>query len=137
SWGGSYSYTEVANDYASIHFRGQSFKWYGTVPSGKTGAIVKIEIRHKSAPNFVGTWQTSAWSSWTTLENNFQMPSNISAGLVYEITFESGTLLPETVYEIKITNLDGNYCSIDSVEGYWSGSLTNYNEDSHRIGLSA
>lgn len=125
SWGSSYSFTEVANDYAILHFRGQSFKWYATIPDDKTGAEVSIEIRHK---------QTSgAWTSWTTLESSLTLPNDISAESVYEITYESGTLLAETVYQIRITNLDGNFCSIDSFEGYWSASMSNYNNDSSRI----
>lgn len=143
SWGSSYSYTEVANDYLTVHFKGQSFRWYASIPPDKTGATVKIEIRHKSAPRadarsgFPGhiKWQTAAWSAWSTLENSYVLPNDISAELVYEISFESGILSVNTVYEIRITNLDGNYCSVDSFEGYWSGSLTKYNEDSHRIGL--
>lgn len=144
SWGGNYSYTEIANDYAVVHFRGQSFKWYATIPSTEIGAEVKIEIRHKTEPRMVAvgtpggglTWATDSWSSWSTLENNYPLPNNISAEVVYEITYESGTLLADTVYEIRITNLDGGFCSIDSFEGYWSGSLNSYNEDSHRINIS-
>ncbi len=144
SWGGSYSYTTEANDFAIVHFRGESFKWYATVPPSSTGAEVRIEIRHKDIPRVTtGTpgnpahWETEAWTSWTTLEDNYPLPNNISSELVYEITYESGTLLSDTVYEIKITNLDGGYCSIDSIEGYWSGSMTTYNEDTKRINISA
>lgn len=144
SWGGSYSYTTEANDWAAVHFRGQSFKWYATIPATATPAEVRIEIRHKEIPRVIaGTpgnpahWDVERWSSWTTLESNYQLPNNISSELVYEITYESGDLLENTVYEIKITNLDGGYCSIDSIEGYWSGSMTSYNEDSKRLNISA
>lgn len=125
SWGSSYSFSEVANDYAILHFRGQSFKWYATIPANKTGATVKIERRNKNS--------SGVWTSWTTLENSYVLSNNISAELVYEITYESGSLLAETVYEIRITNLDGNYASIDSFEGYWSASMSSYNDDSSRM----
>lgn len=127
SWGGSYSYNEVAGDYAVIHFRGQSFKWYATVPSGKTGANVQVQIRSKSG--------SGSWSSYTTL-STFTLPNNISNELVFQIPYESGTLVADTSYEIKITNQDGNFCSIDSIEGYWSASMVEYNEDSSRIFIS-
>ena len=138
SYGGSYSYSETTNDYAIIHFRGQSFKWYATVPSGKTGATVKIEYRKKTSGfSYSGGFvAANAWESWNTLENSYALPSDIHAEKVYEITYESGTLAEDTIYEIKITNLDGNYCSIDSIEGYWSASFTMYNEDSTRLRLS-
>lgn len=124
SWGSAYSYTTVANDYAVLRFRGQSFRWYATIPSDETGANVKIEIRNKNS--------SGTWTGWTTLEASYALPNDISSEIVYEITYESGTLLAETIYEIKITNLDGGYCAIDSFEGYWSASMTTYNDDSSR-----
>jgi hypothetical protein len=138
SFGGSYSYTETANDWVTAHFRGQSFQWYATVPSDKTGATVKIEYRHKANgwARWAGRLRNDYWSGWTTLENSYKIPDNISGEKVYEITYDSGTLVPNTVYEIRITNLDGNYCSVDSIEGYWSASFTMYNEDSTRINVS-
>jgi hypothetical protein len=128
SWGGSYAYNEVAGDTAVVHFRGRSFKWYATVPATKTGANVTLQIRFK-----VGDGDT--WSSYSAL-STFTLPNNISAEPVYEITYESGTLDADTTYEIKITNNDGNYCSIDSFEGYWEGSMTAYNEDNSRVFIS-
>lgn len=125
SWGASYSYTEEANDYAILHFRGQSFKWYATIPADKTGATVKIEIRNKNS--------SGTWTSWSTLENSYALPNDIFADPVYEITYESGTLVANTIYQIRITNLDGGFCSIDSFEGYWSASMSNYNNDSSRV----
>lgn len=128
SFGSSYAYTDIENDYVTIHFRGQSFVWYATVPQGKTGATVKIEIRNKN--------NTGTWTSYTTLENSFLLPTDIVATAVYEISYEGGYLLADTVYEIKITNLDGGYCSIDSIGGYWSASMSKYNEDSKRINVA-
>lgn len=128
SWGAQYSFTEVADDYATLHFRGQSLKWYATIPDDKTGATVKIEIRNKDS--------NGDWTSWTTLENSYALPNGIFATVVYEITYESGYLLADTVYELRITNLDGGFCSIDSFEGYWSGSMTTYNDDSSRLFIS-
>lgn len=140
SWNSTYSYTEIANDWATVHFRGQSFKWYATIPENKTGATVRVEIRHKlpigRKPFPPYAWITDVWTPWVTLENSLQLPSAVAAELVYEITYESGILEAERVYEIRITNLDGNYCSIDAFEGYWSGSMTTYNEDNHRIVLN-
>jgi hypothetical protein len=124
SWGASYSWTSTEGDYASIHFRGQSFRWFATVPADKVGATVRIDIRSKT--------DSSSWSGWTTLENNFVLPNDISSTLVYEITYESGILAPDITYEIKIVNLDGSFCSIDSIEGFWSGSMNSFNEDSRR-----
>jgi hypothetical protein len=129
SWGGSYSYTTVQNDYAILHFRGQSLKWYATIPTGETGATVKIEIRNKNA--------SGTWTAYSTLETGLILPNNIASEVVYEITYESGILAANTVYQLKITNLNGGYCSIDSFEGYWSASMTQYNEDNHRINVSA
>lgn len=127
SWGSSYSHTTIDGDYAIVHFRGQSFKWYATVPSTKVGATCKVEIRSKT---------TGTWSSWSTLENALVLPSGVASSVVYEITYESGYLQEDTTYEIKITNLDGGFASIDSFEGYWSASMNSYNEDSKRITLA-
>lgn len=123
SWGASYSYTTVEDDYARIHFRGQSFRWYATVPEGETGATALLEIRSKT---------TGSWSSWTTLDT-ITLPSDIHSEVVYEIPYESGYFAADTVYEIKITNTDGGFLSIDSIEGFWSSSMVEYNEDSSRI----
>lgn len=125
SWGASYSFTTVQDDYLVVRFRGQSFRWYATIPDDETGAEVKIEIRNKNS--------SGTWTSWTTLENNYPLPNDISSEVVYEITYESGDLLADTVYEIRITNQDGGFCSVDSFEGYWSASMSNYNNDSSRV----
>jgi hypothetical protein len=127
SWGGSYSFTRITNDTATIHFRGESFKWYATVPANETGATTRIEIRSRL--------DGSGWTGWSTLNAGLVLPSNINSEVVYEITYESGYLVGSTVYEIKLTNL-GGYCSIDSIEGFWVGSYTDYNEDSRRLSLS-
>lgn len=164
SWGGSYSYTEKDGDYFTVHFRGESLKWYATIPEGKTGAHVKIELRKKAkvdrrgpikkldniwrppseVPNLPdgsqpGTWPDYGGSSddgWRTLAQDFKLPDGpISNQVVYEIPYNGG-LESETVYEFKVTLLDNGYCSVDSIEGYWSASFTEYNEDSSRIILS-
>lgn len=127
SWGGSYSFSKITGDTATVNFRGQSFKWYATIPEGETGANVTVAIRNK---NGAGTW--TSFSNLTT----FTLPDDTHNEVVYQITYESGFLQPDTVYEIRITNNDGNFCGIDSFEGYWSASMTEYNEDSLRIGVS-
>jgi hypothetical protein len=127
SSGGSYSYTTVTGDSTTIHFRGESFRWYATVPEGQTPGSARIDIREKDS--------SGNWSSYSTLVSSITLPSAIHAEKVWEITYESGILQPDIVYEIRITNL-GGFISIDSVEGYWSGSLTEYNEDSIRINVS-
>lgn len=136
SHGGGFAWTDTEDDYCTVHFRGQSFKWYATIPESKTGAQVSIEIREKSP----GTWThgvaESFWSSWTTLEASYQLPNSIHGEVVYEIGYNSGILNADTVYEIRITNLDGGFCSVDSFEGYWEGSFTMYNEDATRIKVS-
>jgi hypothetical protein len=124
SWGASYSYTRVTGDTAIVHFKGQSFVWYATVPTDETGATVQIEIR--SRPD------GGAWTGWSTLNAGLALASGINSENVFEITYESGYFQPDTVYEIKLTNL-GGYCSVDSFEGFWEGSFTDYNEDSKRI----
>lgn len=124
SWGSSYSYSTISGDTATVTFRGESFKWYATIPEDETGAVVDIEIRSKTG---------TTWGAWSTLENNYQLPNNINSSIVYEITYESHVLNPETSYQIRITNVDGGYASIDSFEGYWSGAFNTYNEDSSRI----
>lgn len=126
SWGGSYSYSTVTGDYAIIHFRGQTFKWYATVPSTETAGAVSIEIRRMESDN--------TWSAWSVLQANFQLPDDISNEAVYHIPYESGLLEYEVTYEIRITNL-GGFVSIDSIEGYWTGSFVDYNEDSDRISV--
>ena len=138
SYGGSYSYVETAGATAVVHFRGESFKWYSTVPQGKTGATAKVEIRNKINGDRKGPANVTAvmWSDWTTLEDSLQLPSNIANEVVYEIKYEDHYLEPETVYEIRITSLDDGFCGIDCFEGYWSASYVDYNEDSSRITLS-
>lgn len=127
SWGGSYSYTQVAGDTAIVHFRGQSFKWYATVPDNKTGAVVDLDIRYID--------NNGVWTSWSNLDT-VTLQSGISSEPVFHISYESGILQPETIYQIRLTNTDGGYCSIDSIEGYWSASMVEYNEDSLRINVS-
>lgn len=127
SYGGSYSYTTHANDYATVHFKGSSFRWYASIPDDETGANVTVSIRHKDT--------NGLWTSYADL-STFTLPDNISAEIVYEITYESGLLDADTIYEIKITNNDGGFCSIDSIEGFWAASLSHYNEDSSRIFVS-
>lgn len=142
SWGGSYSYTEGEGDNFFVHFRGESFRWYATIPSTKTGARVKIEYRGKiNTTNYTrrrGPTGLSAnfWSGWVTLEEDFQLPSGVTNEVVYELPYGNDILNANTVYEIKVTLLDDGYCSLDSIEGYWSASFTEYNEDSTRISLS-
>jgi hypothetical protein len=164
SWGGTYSYSEYQNDYFVVSFRGESLKWYATIPSDKTGSRVKIEIRHRlnseynrsssSVDQLVEDIQWALdhseplppieivdgnplfWSDWTVLEADYQLPNNVSSSVVYEIPYNAGILESETSYQIKVTLLTDGYCSIDSFEGYWSASFTEYNEDSSRIVLS-
>jgi hypothetical protein len=125
SYGGSYSYSEVAGDKAVLRFRGCSVKWLATVPSGKTSATVKIELRSKDT--------SGNWSSWSTLDGSFNLPVNISGQKVWEITYESGILDENTVYELRLTNLNGGYLSIDGFAGYWQSSFSMYNEDDPRF----
>lgn len=125
SWGTSYSFSEVAGDTAIIEFRGESFKWYATVPEGETGADVTLAIRSKTA---------STWSSWSTL-TTFQLPSGIHSEVVYEIPYKT-ILQGSTSYQIRITNNDGNFCGIDSFEGYWEASMVEYNEDTLRLTIN-
>lgn len=124
SFGGSYSYTTVTNDYAVLRFRGSSVKWIASIPSGVTAANVKIELRSMD--------NSGNWSSWSTLENSLTLPTNIRGEKVWEITEESGTLTVDTTYQLRITNLNGGYVSIDSFAGFWTGSFSIYNEDNGR-----
>ena len=128
SYGSSYSYTTVLNDYAILRFRGVSVKWYATIPDTATAATVKIELRNMATD---GTW-----SSWTTLESGLVLPTGVAAEKVWEITYSSGDLNDNTVYELKITNLtDGGWVSIDSFVGHWSAVWNELNEDHQRVHL--
>jgi hypothetical protein len=125
SYGGSYSYSEMANDYAILNFRGISIKWFATIPSGKTPGTVSIELRSKTG--------TDSWSDWDFLEDSLTLPSDVSGTKVWEITVESEILVDETSYQLRITNLDGGFVSIDAFAGYWSATMSDYNEDHARI----
>jgi len=125
SYGGSYSYTTVDRDYAILHFRGVSLKWFATIPEGVTAGQVSLELRSKDSGG--------VWGGWSTLEASLTLPVGVSAEKVYEITYESGLLLDNTIYEFRITNLNGGYVSIDAFAGYWSASFTDYNQDDARF----
>lgn len=127
SYGGNYQYTTVTNDYAILHFRGISVKWYATIPASVTAGIVSIELRSKA--------NDGSWSSWSTLEAGLTLPTDVSAERVWQITPESNILSDNTVYELRITNLNGGYVSIDAFAGYWSASSENLNEDDARFHL--
>jgi len=128
SFGGNYSYSEVLNDYAILDFRGISIKWYATIPEDKTPGTALIELRSKV--------EETGWSGWTTLDI-ITLPSNVSAQKVWEITVEESSLTNvlelNKSYQLRITNMDGGFISIDAFAGYWSASMTSYNEDDARI----
>jgi hypothetical protein len=127
SYGGNYQYTTIPNDYAILHFRGVSVKWYATIPEGETAGQVSIELRSKG--------DDGVWGPWLTQVAVLELPTNVSAEKVWEITPESGTLADNTIYELKITNLNGGFVSIDSFTGYWSASGTTLNEDDARFNV--
>lgn len=129
SYGGSYSHTIVQNDTAVLHFRGVSLKWFATIPEGSTAGRVSIELRSKDGAGI--------WTDWDTLEAGLTLPVGVSAEKVYEITYESALLQDDTNYELKITNLNGGYVSIDAFAGYWSASFSEINEDDNRFGIAA
>jgi hypothetical protein len=127
SFNANYSYSTVKFDTAILHFRGVSLKWYITVPPAVTAGIVSIELRE---------WIKSGaqhWGPWTVLESGLTLPTGVSAYKVWEIPYEDGTLKDETVYELRIVNLNGGYVSIDSFAGYWSASFSELNEDDPRF----
>ena len=123
SYGGSYAYSEIANETAILDFRGISLKWYATIPSDKTPGTASLELRSKT---------DGSWGGWTSL-GNVTMPADVAAEKVFEITVESGDLAVDTSYQLRITNTDGGFISIDAFAGYWSASMTDYNEDHSRI----
>lgn len=125
SYGGNYQYSTIPNDYAILHFRGVSVKWYATIPEGETAGQVSIQIRAMG--------NEGVWDAWSTLVPVLVLPTNVAAYKVWEITPESGILSDETTYEIKITNLNGGFVSIDSFVGYWSASSSSLNEDDARF----
>jgi hypothetical protein len=128
SYGGNFQYTNVVNDTATLHFRGISVKWYATIPSTAVQTTVSIELRAKDS--------LGVWGSWDILEAGLVLPTNVSAYKVWEITPESGRLVDDTVYELRITNLtDNGYVSIDAFAGYWSASSEDLNEDDARFRL--
>lgn len=124
SYGGSYSYSEVQGDYAILDFRGISVKWFATIPEGKTPGNVSIEIRNKSGE--------SGWGGWSSLDS-LALPAEVSGEKVWEITVEEAILEKDVSYQLRITNLDGGFVSIDAFAGYWSASMTDYNEDDARV----
>lgn len=128
SYGGSYQYTEIAGDYLVLNFRGVSIKWIATVPDGKTAGHVSIELRSKDD-------STGVWSAWQTLETDYTLPTNIAGEKVWEITYESNTLQDDTTYELRITNLNGGYVSIDAFAGFWSASFVEISEADSRWGF--
>lgn len=154
SKGGSYVFCTEVGDTATISFRGVSFKWYATVP-GTTPVnknpddrdvnqgLVRIELRYKTGGTHLHRRTTStnwvdpevSWSAWETLESAFWVPTNINGEKIWEITPESGILENDVSYQIRITNLNGGFVSIDAIAGYWSGSLHEINEDNERIGM--
>jgi hypothetical protein len=125
SYGGSYSYSTVQNDYAILHFRGVSLKWFATVPDGVTAGQVSIELRQKA--------DDGTWGGWTVLNASLTLPINVAAEKVFEITYESHQLEDNTVYELRITNLNGGYVSIDAFAGYWSATFEDMNQDDARF----
>jgi len=127
SWGSSYSWSDTPGATATMKFRGQSFRWYTTVPIGKGGGHAKIYLRERDDTSPMGTW-----GSWAEIYDIPSMPDDLHADPLFEITYESGLLKPETTYDIKIEVVEG-FVSIDSFEGYWQGSFVNYNEDSRRV----
>lgn len=127
SFGGNYQYSTVANDTATLHFRGVSVKWYATIPFGVVAGQVSIQLRSKS--------DLGVWGAWATQVAVLTLPTDVSAYKVWEITPESGILSGDTVYELKITNLNGGFVGVDSFTGYWSASSENLNEDDSRISV--
>lgn len=124
SFEGRYSYTPVISDTAVLHFRGVSVKWFATIPEDATPGEVSIELRSMAG---------STWNSWTTIVSSLTLPVDVAASKVWEITYESGTLLADTTYELRITNLNGGYVAIDAFAGYWEGSFQQLNEDDPRF----
>lgn len=124
SFEGRYEYTPVLGDTAVLHFRGLSVKWYATIPVGSTPGQVSIELRS------MGTG--GVWNSWDVIEPGITLPVEIAAEKVWEITYESGILAPDTTYELRITNLNGGYVSIDAFAGFWEASFQQVNEDDPR-----
>lgn len=127
SWGGQYSYNTTATDSAAVVFRGRSFIWWATIPQGETGATVSIQYRTRND-------NTGNWSGFTTLEAAFQLPSDVTSEVVYEVPYDE--VFTGGSYEIYIVNLDGGYMSVDSFGGWWAGSLVEYNDDAENFFLA-
>lgn len=125
SYGGSYSWTEIQGDYILLDFRGVSLKWFATVPEDKTPGTASIELRSKN--------EDGTWNAWQTLEASFQLPADIAGEKIWEVTYESGILQPETSYQVRITNLGTDFISIDAFAGFWSSSYVEFNEDHERM----
>jgi hypothetical protein len=127
SYNANYSYSTIEGDTAILHFRGVSLKWYITVPEDATPGEVSIEFRQ---------WYGGGaeyWGNWVTLVDSLILPTGVHGYKVWEIEYESGILHDDTVYELRITNLNGGYVSIDAFAGYWSGSFTDLNENDPRL----
>jgi hypothetical protein len=79
------------------------------------------------------------WSAWTLLDT-ITLPGGglhdgVAAEKVWEIPLGSPLLEYDKSYQIRITNLNGGFVSIDAFAGYWSGTMETLNEDDGRIGL--
>jgi hypothetical protein len=129
SFGGSYAYTHKAGDTAIVHFRGTSFIWWSTVPAGSDAGQVKIEIRSKP--------DGSNWGAWSTIVDSLTLPVGVAAYKVWEIPLNSGILVENTVYEIKITTLNSGFVSIDGFGGYWESEYSEINEDHEKVRMSS
>jgi len=145
SWGSSYSWTETPNSNASFTFRGQSFKWYATVPKGKGGGKAQIYLSEQCADPLpsenIPTDEMIAYGGIWKVDRALiyeidNIPEGLTADPLFEITYESGTLKPNTTYRIDIVTVSG-FVSIDSFEGFWQASMVNYNEDSRRIAFNS
>jgi len=96
--------------------------------------------------NTVSQWNPTAsaivetsWSPWQLIDT-ITLPGGglhdgVSGEKVWDIPLGSPLLEYDTSYQLRITNLNGGFVSIDAFAGYWSGSMETLNEDDGRINL--
>jgi hypothetical protein len=124
---------------------GSYYKIIGGPSSGKVFSKL-TNIQHKgkisvSKLNTDAQWYPTAsaitetsWSAWQTIDT-VTLPVGVSGEKVWEIPLGSPLLEYDTSYQLRITNLNGGFVSIDAFAGYWSGSMETLNEDDGRITL--
>ena len=107
-------------------------KWTNILHYGKI-SVSKLNTTSQWFPTSTIITETD-WGAWQLLDT-ITLPVGVSAEKVWEIPLGSDLLEYDTSYQLRITNLNGGFVSIDAFAGYWSGTMETLNEDDGRIRL--